>query len=290
MSILTCPDIVTLKYKRYCAVLKFSSKSSCVSGKNVDFFQFIMCGTELQEKPIVCKKKKGSKFSWVITKICIHYWHWSCVRVVIFFLFHRNVFQDLYALSYMWYSATAVLFVVVVGLIVSFLTGRLKLLKATKFYAYMFRLNWQNYSYFSIPRSTSSVNVLHVSLQRLSILIAVKGIKVTGKEPDSYDVVSIPNKTCYFNKIPPAGIPLINFTKLIVLKLDVKIQRQIRYHVHLYQKKNKTIHIFFLSTKSIHTSKSISTHRLFYFAKRWPLLLQVISPIPVIMPLCLYHI
>nr|XP_034311781.1 sodium-coupled monocarboxylate transporter 1 [Crassostrea gigas]XP_034311782.1 sodium-coupled monocarboxylate transporter 1 [Crassostrea gigas]XP_034311783.1 sodium-coupled monocarboxylate transporter 1 [Crassostrea gigas]XP_034311784.1 sodium-coupled monocarboxylate transporter 1 [Crassostrea gigas] len=34
-----------------------------------------------------------------------------------------NVFQDLYALSYMWYSATAVLFVVVVGLIVSFLTG-----------------------------------------------------------------------------------------------------------------------------------------------------------------------
>lgn len=40
----------------------------------------------------------------------------------------------------MWYSATAVLFVVVVGLIVSFLTGRLKLLKATRFYAYMFRL------------------------------------------------------------------------------------------------------------------------------------------------------
>lgn len=56
------------------------------------------------------------------------------------FFFHRNVFQDLYALSYMWYSATAVLFVVVVGLIVSFLTGRLKLLKATRFYAYMFRL------------------------------------------------------------------------------------------------------------------------------------------------------
>lgn len=254
------------------------------------FFNSLCVVQNCRKNQLFVKKKKGSKFSWVITKICIHYWHLSCVRVVIFFLFHRNVFQDLYALSYMWYSATAVLFVVVVGLIVSFLTGRLKLLKPTKFYAYMFRLNWQNYSYFIIPRLTSSVNVLHVSLQRLSILIAVKGIKVTGKEPDSYDVVSIPNKTCYFNKIPPAGIPLINFTKLIVLKLDVKIQRQIRYHVHLYQKKNKTIHIFFLSTKSIHTSKSISTHRLFYFAERWPLLLQVISPIPVIMPLCLYYI
>lgn len=163
----------------------------------------------------------------------------------------------------MWYSATAVLFVVVVGLIVSFLTGRLKLLKATKFYAYMFRLNWQNYSYFSIPRSTSSVNVLHVSLQRLSILIAVKGIKVTGKEPDSYDVVSILNKTCYFNKIPPAGIPLINFTKLIVLKLDVKIQRQIRYHVHLYQKKNRQF-IFFSCQPNLSIQANLSAHTVYF--------------------------
>ncbi|XP_022318074.2 sodium-coupled monocarboxylate transporter 1-like [Crassostrea virginica] len=35
----------------------------------------------------------------------------------------KNLFQDLYALSYMWYSATAVLFVVVVGMIVSLVTG-----------------------------------------------------------------------------------------------------------------------------------------------------------------------
>lgn len=160
----------------------------------------------------------------------------------------------------MWYSATAVLFVVVVGLIVSFLTGRLKLLKATKFYAYMFRLNWQNYSYFIIPRLTSSVNVLHVSLQRLSFH-AVKGIKLTGKEPDSNDVVSIPNKTCYFYKISPAGMLLINFTKWIVLKLDVKIQRQIRYHVHLYQKKNRQF-IFFL-VNQIFQYKQIYRHTPF---------------------------
>lgn len=40
-----------------------------------------------------------------------------------FCLTFRSVLAPLYALSYMWYSATAVLFVVVVGLIVSLLTG-----------------------------------------------------------------------------------------------------------------------------------------------------------------------
>lgn len=183
----------------------------------------------------------------------------------------------------MWYSATAVLFVVVVGLIVSFLTGRLKLLKATKFYAYMFRLNWQNYSYFIILRSTSSVNVLHVSLQRLSFH-AVTGIKLTGKEPDSNDVVSIPNKTCYFYKISPAGMLLKNFTKLIVLKLDVKIQRQIRYHVHLYQKKNRQF-IFFSCQSNFSIQANLSAHAVYFFG--WTLLLKVILPIPVIIPLCL---
>lgn len=44
-----------------------------------------------------------------------------------------------------------------------------------------------------------------------------------GKELDFYDVVFILNKICYFNKILLVGILLINFIKLIVLKLDVKI-------------------------------------------------------------------
>ena len=41
------------------------------------------------------------------------------------FVVLRDPFVRLYSLSYLWYSATAMLYVVSVGLIVSFATGKL---------------------------------------------------------------------------------------------------------------------------------------------------------------------
>lgn len=70
---------------------------------------------------------------------------------------------------------------------------------------------------------------MYLFLQNLASLIAVKGIKLTGKETEPYDVVFIKNKTCFYISRKVDN----NFTKLIGLKSDVKIQ-QIRYHFHLY--------------------------------------------------------